>query len=322
MRPKPETAAEGGLLLVSAPCPVCGEHEAEPVAVGSDLAHRSSGDSFLAVCCRGCGLVRLDPRPDPTVRDRLYPTGCFVAPGSARGIARSSARAAARLAARRCHGLSPAARLLELGYSTRLHLDHLRRAVPSTWVLEAVTPHATLAHGFGRAGFTVRLGRADSLAEHAGGYDALLLLHALEHAEDPLGELIAARRLLRIDGRLVILTANTDSLVARVFQGRHWAGYDFPRHPTLFEARVLRRMAAEAGFQVERIATVGSPAAWAGSLVNLLEDWAPLSWSAGPARRGAAILQGLAWPLETAARLGGRGAWLEVILRKPEVSRP
>jgi hypothetical protein len=106
-------------------------------------------------------------------------------------------------------------------------------------------------------------------------------------------------------------------VVARLFRGRHWAGYDFPRHLTLFEARVLRRMAVEAGFQVERIATVGSPRTWVDSTFNLLQDWAALSWLTRPARRGSAIVHGLAVPVEAVARLMGRGAWLEAVLRKP-----
>jgi len=308
----------GGLHLVLAPCPGCGGDQAEPVAVGTDLAHRSTGDSFLAVRCCGCGLVRLDPRPDAVARPGLYPPSCFDVPGVIPWTARRAARAAGRLAARRCRALPADARLLELGYAPRLHLDQLSRSGPPTWLLEAVTPHDTLAHASRLRGFAVGLGRADSLRDQADVYDAVLLLHALEHSEDPLGELISARRLLRAGGRVVILTANTDSVVARLFQGRHWAGYDFPRHLTLFEAGVLRRMAVEAGLEVERIVTAGSPSAWVDSIINLLQDWAPLSWLAGPARRGSALLHGVAVPVETMARLGGRGAWLEAVLRKPE----
>ncbi|MCI0404662.1 MAG: class I SAM-dependent methyltransferase [candidate division Zixibacteria bacterium] len=316
-----EGTLERGTLLVLAPCPVCGGDQAEPVAVGSDLAHRTTGDNFLAVCCRECGLVRLDPRPDAATRPSLYPPSCFGARSQATWAARRSARAAARLAARRCRPLPSDARLLELGYSTRLHLDELRRAGPPTWALEGVSPHDTLARTYRLRGFAVGIGRADSLTGYAEAYDAVLLLHALEHSEDPLNELISARRLLRPGGRVVILTANTDSMVARLFQGRHWAGYDFPRHLTLFEARVLRRMAVEAGYQVERIATVGSPLAWVDSTANLLQDWAALSWLARPARRGSAILYGLAVLVEAMARLRGRGAWLEAVLRKLEGSQ-
>jgi SAM-dependent methyltransferase len=313
-----DRAAAAGSLLVRSACPLCGEDQAEPVAVGNDLTHQSTRETFLAVCCRECGLIRLDPRPHVAMLPALYPPSCFGVPGSAARAARSSARATARLAARRCHAVPPGGRLLELGYSTRLHLDELRRIASPTWLLEGVTPHEMLARTFRLKGFAVGLGRADSLAEPADAYDAVLLLHALEHSEDPSSEVLSARRCLRPGGRLIILTPNTDSVVARLFRGRHWSGYDFPRHLTLFDARTLRRLAVEAGFEIERIATVGSAQDWVDSIDNLLQDWAGLSWLSQPARWGSAILRGLAVLPEAMARLGGRGAWLEAVLRKPD----
>jgi SAM-dependent methyltransferase len=314
-------AVADDLPMVLAPCPLCGGDRAEPVAVGNDLAWRASRESFLAVCCEDCGLVRLDPRPEASGLASLYPPSCFVTDGAAGRAARGSARAAARRAARWCRGLPPDARLLELGYSTRLHLDELRRFGRATWLLEAVTPHEALARSYRLRGFAVELGRADALTEYAGAYDAVLLLHALEHSDDPLGELVSAHRLLRPGARLVILASNTDSLVARLFSGRHWSGYDFPRHLTLFQGRVLHRMAEEAGYQVERIASMANPSAWVDSTSNLLHDWAALSSLAAPARHASAVLQGIALPVEAVARLRGRGAWVEAILRKPEGGR-
>ncbi len=309
------------LLLTLAPCPLCSGYEGEPVAVGSDLAQGATKESFLAVSCRDCGLIRLDPRPAVAARPRLYPPSSFAAPDSSPRTAVRSARAVARLAARCCRDLPTDARVLELAYSARLHLDELRRAGRPTWLLEGITPHETLARSSRLRGWAVDLGRADSVRERAGTYDAVLLLHALEHSEDPVSEMISALRLLRVGGRLVVIAANTDSAVAQVFRGRHWAGYDFPRHLTLFDTRVLRRMAAEAGFQVERITTRGSPLVWVDSTINLLRDWTGLSWLAGPARRGSAILGVLAAVVEAVARLKGRGAWLEAVLRKPEGSQ-
>jgi hypothetical protein len=53
------------LALVPARCCVCGDENADPIAVGEDFEYRTSADSFLAVHCRGCGLVYLNPRPAP-----------------------------------------------------------------------------------------------------------------------------------------------------------------------------------------------------------------------------------------------------------------
>jgi SAM-dependent methyltransferase len=58
-----------GLSLVPADCCICGDEEADPVAVGQDFDRETGGDSFLARRCRGCGLVYLDPAP--SVEDHL-----------------------------------------------------------------------------------------------------------------------------------------------------------------------------------------------------------------------------------------------------------
>jgi hypothetical protein len=61
------------LSLVRVPCCVCDVDDATPIAVGEDFEYRTSPDTFLAVQCRGCGLVYLNPRPDVSELDRIYP---------------------------------------------------------------------------------------------------------------------------------------------------------------------------------------------------------------------------------------------------------
>ena len=226
----PASSPQVELKLVLVPCPLCGEDEAEPVAVGSDLAHGTTSDSFLAVRCGGCELVYLRPRPAAEERLRLYPPSYF-SPSDARSRPeRRRAHAVARRMVRACPSPPPNARLLEVGYGARLHLGELRRCGPRTWVLEVVTPHETLARAGRSEGFIVYPGRGRALEDRGAIYDVVFLLHALEHCESPLEELKSLRRLIRPGGRLILLTENADSAVGRVFRGRHWAGYDFPRH--------------------------------------------------------------------------------------------
>ena len=52
-------APTASLSLVPARCCLCEDDDAEPVAVGEDFEYRTSPDSFLAMRCRGCGLIYL-----------------------------------------------------------------------------------------------------------------------------------------------------------------------------------------------------------------------------------------------------------------------
>ena len=313
----PASSPQVELKLILVPCPLCGEDEAEPVAVGSDLAHGTTSDGFLAVRCGGCELVYLRPRPAAEERLRLYPPSYF-SPSDARSRPeRRRAHAIARRMVRACPSPPPNARLLEVGYGARLHLGELRRCGPRTWVLEVVTPHETLARAGRSEGFIVYPGRGRALEDRGAIYDVVFLLHALEHCESPLEELRSLRRLIRPGGRLILLTENADSAVGRVFRGRHWAGYDFPRHLSLMGARTLRRLAAATGFEVERLSTVKNSQMWVHSTTNLLRDWNAPSWLIRHVQHGGLLLGAVASLAESVAQFRAQGAQLQAILRKP-----
>jgi SAM-dependent methyltransferase len=315
-----ELAASGtetGLKLVLVRCPLCGADEAEPVAVGSDFAHSSSRDSFLAVRCTECELTYLNPRPAPEERPRLYPPDYFssVEPGGRRAL--GSSRAAALRTVRRCRSLAPNGRVLVAAYGAALNLETVRQAGQPGWAVEALTPHERLARGGRQQGVSVHQGRAPALRAREGAYDVVFFLDALEHCESPLEELRSLRRLLREGGRLVLFTQNADSAVGRTFRGRHWAGYDFPRHVCLFGPGALRRLAREADLVIERLGTVGSPEVWVRSAAQLLDDWRAPAWLRGSASRGSFVLRGMAALAESGARLRGQGAVIEAVLRHP-----
>jgi SAM-dependent methyltransferase len=314
----PTARPQAGLKLVLTQCPLCGEDEAEPIAVGNDFDWATTPDSVLAVRCRGCELVYLNPRPAAEERSSLYPPGYFSSSSSGTRPQDRWPRAVARQVVRRCRALPANARLLEVGYGARLHLAELRGAAGGTWALEAVTPHESLARSARQAGYVVHHGRVHALEVLEGAYDVVVLLHALEHCESPLQEVSSLRRLLRPGGRLVILTQNVDSAVGRLFQGRHWAGYDFPRHVSLFGPRTMRRLAAKAGFEVERLGTLGDSRMWLRSAANLGTDWGAPAWLNSRAARGGFPFGGLASIAESMSQLRAKGASLEVILRKPE----
>ena len=55
------------------------------------------------------------------------------------------------------------------------------------------------------------------------------MFHFLEHVPAPDTTLAHVRRMLKPEGELIVQVPNCASLQAQIF-GRHWAGYDVPRH--------------------------------------------------------------------------------------------
>jgi SAM-dependent methyltransferase len=316
MAAPPASAPRAGLELVHTPCPLCRGDEAEPVAVGDDSACGVTRDSFLVVSCTACGLLYLNPRPAVEEQTRLYPPAYFEPSASARGSRERPARGAVREGLRQCAPGPIAARILEVGYGARLHLDLLRQVAGPDCLVEALTPHVSLVEPARARGFTAYHGRSQALRGHAAAYDLVFLLHSLEHCDSPVEELQALRQLLRAGGRLVILTPNPESRVGRRFRGRHWAGYDFPRHPVLFGPSALRRLATTTGFDVERLGSLGDARMWADSADNLLRDWGAPAWLRPAASGGLLALGGLASLLQRSGHQGTSRPQLLAVLRK------
>ncbi len=102
------------------------------------------------------------------------------------------------------------------------------------------------------AGIPVHTGSLEELASRRhGSFELITMWHVLEHLENPRATLGWIRRLLAPEGLLMLEVPNCRSLAAKIF-GRHWIGYDLPRHLSHFSVTTARRILDEAGFTVVR----------------------------------------------------------------------
>lgn len=269
------------LALVPVRCCLCGVDDADPIAVGEDFEYRTSPDSFLAVRCRRCGLVYLNPRPEKAELDRIYPID-YHAFNFSEGQFGLVYKVRRKLEAKRllasCRTLGPEARILDIGCGDGFHLELLREFGPSGWTLEGVDASPRAVEAARRRGLRVHHGPVQELALPEGRYDLALLIATIEHVDDPPGVLCAVGRLLRPGGRVIVVTDNAGSPDASLFRGRHWGGYHFPRHWNLFTASTLRELARTSGLEVDSVENVASPVNWVYSLRNRLVDRGAPRW--------------------------------------------
>jgi hypothetical protein len=306
-----------GLDLVHTDCPLCGGDEGEPVAVGQDFAHSVAQDSFLVLSCGACGLLYLSPRPAAGEWPRLYPDKYFLPGERAWQTDERPCRKAVMALLGSCGAIKPDARFLEVSYGPALHVDLVRQAGAPSRVVDVVTPHSSLTGTAQDAGCEVYGSLAEALQIGSARYDFIFLIYALEHCGVPVEEMGLLRRLLRPGGRVVVITPNAESWAWRQFQGRHWAGYDFPRHSCLYSPRTLPKLAAATGFVVDRVSTSNHPGLWARSAENFLIDWAAPAWITKMVARGASMLSPITRLGEQARGAAPAGAQLEAVLRKP-----
>ena len=325
-RPAPRVAAEpppepaAGLRLVPAVCCLCGVEDAEPAGVGEDFEYRTSPDTFLAVRCRRCGLVYLNPRPADAEADRVYPDHYHAFDFKPEGfglVYRVRRRLEARRALRWCRGLPAAARILDVGCGDGFHLKLLRDHGRRGWALEGVDTDRRAVAAARAAGLAVHHGKVEELDLPNGAYHLVLMVMTVEHLANPVAVLRAVKRLLASGGRVVVVTDNVGSPDFAVFGGRHWGGYHFPRHLNLFTRATLAKLAAAAGLTAESVVTTFSPVNWVYSVRNWLDDWGTPRWLVNRfSLRSAAALAAFTL-LDVPLAAAGHGAILRATFRNP-----
>lgn len=288
--------------------------------MGEDFEYQTSADTFAAMGCNSCGLVYLNPRPDFEEFERIYPSNYHAFEFSAEefGFVFKVRR---RLEAKRllswCKDLPDEARIIDIGCGDGFHLELLRDFGKKTWTLEGVDADERAAAMAEKRHLKVHQGLLENLDLPEGFYDLALMIQTVEHVASPPELLANVRKILRPGGRVVIVTDNTDSLDFKIFKQRHWGGYHFPRHWNLFNSSTLKKLADKTGFEVEKLTTQVSPVNWVYSVRNSLSDRQAPRWLVEQFSLKSPLSLGVFTIFDTLNNLAGRGALLNVILKRP-----
>ncbi|MGH9641898.1 MAG: class I SAM-dependent methyltransferase [Terriglobales bacterium] len=264
-------------------CYLCGEESAVLYKSLADRIFSAPGRWSLRRCQgSSCGLIWLDPQPEPGEIFKLY-AGYYT--GSAAKETRPlrkwvrSKVLAATLGYDACttrydktlgYLLAIVPTIRDMSAATVLHLAAEWRGR----VLDVGCGNGVLLKNLKELGWTVygldpdpnavavtnqvigpkaTAGEIDSL-EPTASFDAITMNHVIEHLPDPIATLRECLLRLRPGGHLVLQTPNAESLGARMF-GQAWIPWDPPRHLYLFTMGTLRRAVEEAGFLVDEVRT-------------------------------------------------------------------
>jgi len=300
-------------------CPLCGAVEYSPLAAGPDFDHRTSRDEFHIVRCRPCGVLYLNPRPDVSELNRIYPVEYgayhFNEPVLTFRLRNYLEQRKVRLLLRLLPG---SADLLDVGCGGAGFLERLRKFGSRGWRLWGNEINPDVLADLNRRGFKTLPGKFEELDQPECSFDAIIFKQVLEHFEYPRDALRRAARLLRPGGVAVIETPNCGAWDARLFRRRYWAGYCIPRHWTVFDPRTLSRLSEEEGLAVESFTFLPSPSFWTESVRNMFMDkgWPPVVYRRFTNR--STVAMGLATMLDLLQQLvTGRTSNMRAILRKP-----
>ncbi len=269
--------SERTLELVETHCALCGSRDSDVVASGRDFEYDSVPDRFQFVTCRRCGHQYLNPRPSSAQLDIIYPSNYYSFAGTTHRLVARVQRfweSGKVKLYRELVGDGPR-RLLDVGCGDGRFLSLLRDFGDEDWQLAGLEFDKSAVDKCRGAGFEAFVERVEDFAqreEQQGSYDAVIMLQLIEHVEDPALICERVHSLLRPGGVFIIETPNLGGLDYRLFRGRWWGHYHFPRHWNLFSKDSLARMLEERGFEIARSEFLISTSSWIISHQNYFKD--------------------------------------------------
>jgi len=160
-------------------------------------------------------------------------------------------------------------RLLDVGCGNGFFLDHMRRLGWDASGVELDGEAVSVARE--KLGLEVFHGSLEEANFPDGYFDAVTVNHVIEHVLDPVGLLKECRRILRADGRLIVITPNIKSLGCCAID-ENWVHWDPPRHLFIFSPEALGTCAERAGLILEDLRTTASNARWSWAISRLIKQ--------------------------------------------------
>jgi 2-polyprenyl-3-methyl-5-hydroxy-6-metoxy-1,4-benzoquinol methylase len=204
--------------------------------------------------CPRCGLIQQNPQPESSAVQARYGAdyldyeikneSAFVSLGM---------KALADVGLRTDGAPLRGARFLDVGCAIGALVAGLRAGGVEASGLDVCREAAEYARSV--RSLPVFSGTLEEAAYPTGSFDFVHASHVIEHLNDPAGFLAEIGRVLKPDGRLVLVTPNADGFQARV-AGSAWRSA-INDHLYLFSRRTLGGLLAGAGFRALRWKTWG-----------------------------------------------------------------
>lgn len=156
--------------------------------------------------------------------------------------------------------------VIEVGSSSGILLDSFRRA---GWRVTGIEPDGrAVEYARSRYGLDVHQGTLDSAALEPGIADAVVMLHVIEHVDDPAHAVSQVGRLLRPGGIFVVETPTYDSLTYALLRHRE-RSLSCNGHIFFYTEASLTKLLGDSGFEILRSQRVGRTLTIARLLWNL-----------------------------------------------------
>ena len=248
-------------------------------------------DAFPLHECTDCGAWYLDPRPDTSTLDIIYPPNYYAHVMEARTRQDSEQRNFRGLYKRLVlatflrrmkpivkHGsIGADTTWLDVGCGAGYPMDAMFAAYGTRCT--GIDMSAEAVRQCRERGFEAHAARFEDYEPHPGeAYDVVHSSHVIEHVASPLDYMRKAWQLLKPGGLNVFVTPNTATPESRRF-GRHWGGLHVPRHWTMFDPRSAKLLGERTGFEHVETSFSTNGAFWTWSFHSRLQNTLPSRWN-------------------------------------------
>ena len=237
-------------ILESIKCNVCGSEETELFL---------QLDGFGYQRCTNCGLVYQNPRPVFNDLKKRYGENYFdyevtnqVNFFNLMKLGLKDIRFDSL-----CCNDSERKKFLDIGCATGLLLNHMKKKGWHCYGVEICRESAEYA--ITHFSLNVFVGTLEQASFPDSFFHAVHFSHLIEHVPDPIGLLLEVRRILKLEGYMVLTTPNVSGMQARV-AGKNWRSA-IPDHVYLFSKKTMKSLLRKAGFEVlQQVSWGGIPA--------------------------------------------------------------
>lgn len=310
-----------GVLLEDVPCPHRCPPSDEPVLEGHDRLNGVPG-RFRVVRCRHCGLMRTNPRPTSETIGVYYPDTYAPYQSVATGtppvkVRRWHHRVKERIHRflghdmRRLPPIEPG-HMIEIGCASG---DYLLQMQALGWSTEGIEFSESAAVKARASGLQVQQATVENAEPPMQQADVVAAWMVLEHLHQPVEALQKVRTWVKPEGYLVGVVPDADAWDRKIF-GPYWYALHLPAHLFHYTPRSLRRLFAEAGWDLVHLRWQAN----ANHLLNSLESWLQdqqrpraLKWvrwlKNDPSRRAHKMRRRLHWLLGVTHQSGRMEFW-------------
>jgi 2-polyprenyl-3-methyl-5-hydroxy-6-metoxy-1,4-benzoquinol methylase len=264
------------VVLEETSCPIGCVASDELVLTAGDRLHGLPG-RFRVVRCRGCGLMRTNPRPTAETIGFYYPTEYRPHQAQATSEPRKSSSRLRRaigslfeFQAMSLPDLRPG-KLLEVGCGSG---GFLRAMSDRGWRVSGLEPSEKAAENARALGLDVKATTLEGAPDRKESLDLVVAWMVLEHLHEPIRGLRRLHAWSREGAWLVGSVPNAASLDFKLF-GDAWYALQTPTHLYHYTPETLPKVLERGGWRLERLLHQRILTNYTASLGYRLEEWVP-----------------------------------------------